>query len=525
MYTSQGRFWLTLICIGFICWPGCKQPPQQQSRPGHLPGPVANRGGVEPKVNATTYFAHGHLLERQGQFERAVVQYRKALGLQPEFLSARNRLGITLNKLGRNAEASEQFRQAIACQPELAHLHNNLGFSLYLEGLYAEAVAPLDQALALRPDFSRAHMNRALALAKLGRFDETFSELTLACDEADAYFNMGMLLSEAGRYADAAHYLENALTLSPKFDAARQQLREVSRLAAEFEAWQATQITAETPTESTEPEPEGLAQAEVAPQETVEEPAAEPLAEATSDDSTPPPDDETPPTEDYTDVVTTVPEQADTDDQLQQDSSSESVDDQTDVAMTAPEQTDAEEPFAQDPAAVPLEESTDDTNVAVAPESVAAMEADDAAELGAPQPGDSAVAEGTEVEETWPDSDELVTVDPEFMGWPDCVLLDPAALGNDVLLETDDSAGDFDAVEAWPERDPDEPVDVEVLFGLIDEAMWATDHDAGDADELWCRVNDYLFPDNTPHVPFSEQDSSGEEDIVREPGRQTPIGK
>ena len=206
---------------------------QERSAPGALP---TRRPDVMPQVNASTYVAHGHLLERQGKYEAAAVQYEKALELTPNLLMARNRLGVTLNRLGRHAEASEQFRRALARQPGLAYLHNNLGFSLYMEGRYAEAEPELARALEVSPTFPRARMNHGLALGKLGRFDEALAEFALAGNEADAYYNLSLVQADAGRYADAARSLEQALSADPGFDPARQQLREVSRLAAEQEA-------------------------------------------------------------------------------------------------------------------------------------------------------------------------------------------------------------------------------------------------------------------------------------------------
>lgn len=248
MYSTHGHVRLIFAAVFITSCVGCNQP-EQRSTLGNLPGPRV--GDTDQGVNATTYFAHAHLLERQGQFERATVQYRNALSRQPDFLSARNRLGITLNKLGRHGEATAEFLQAIADHPGLAYLHNNLGFSLYLEGKYADAKVAFEQALELKPDFARAHMNYALALARLGEHDQAFTELKQVGSESDACFNMGMMLTEAGHYADAAQYLESALALRPNFDAARQQLREVSRLAAEREAREAALATANPPS----PEP------------------------------------------------------------------------------------------------------------------------------------------------------------------------------------------------------------------------------------------------------------------------------
>jgi tetratricopeptide (TPR) repeat protein len=221
---------------------GCQQPVKTVA-----PGPA-------PRLNATTYFAHAHLLESQGNFEGAVLNYRRALALQPKFLTASNRLGITLNKLAQHREASEQFRAAIAQAPGKAYLHNNLGFSLYLEGKYEQSERVLVRALDLKPSFARARMNHALALGKLGRFEESYAELLRAGGEADALYNMAAIQTDAELFADAAQSLEKALTINPKFEAARRQLHQVARLAAENEAERARELASAQTVADVEPE-------------------------------------------------------------------------------------------------------------------------------------------------------------------------------------------------------------------------------------------------------------------------------
>jgi len=217
-----------LLC-GVLLLAGCRTESKQPA-PGALPtGRVAD---VTPRLNASTYFAHGHLLERQGDYEHAIQQYRQALALKPDFLSARNRLAIALNKLGRHGEATREFRQAVAQDPTQAYLYNNLGFSLYLENRYQEAADVLRHALELRPDYARARMNYGVVLARLGQYDQALAEFTLATSQADAYYNLGVIQTDLGDYAAAARSLESALSLDPGFDVARQQLHEVARLAA-----------------------------------------------------------------------------------------------------------------------------------------------------------------------------------------------------------------------------------------------------------------------------------------------------
>lgn len=221
----------TLFALA-ICGASCNEPDKQTAAPGELP---SGRMDEAPRIHATTYFAHGHLLERQGALDRAVDQYRKALEVQPDFSTARNRLGITLNKLGKHAEATSEFREVVRQKPDQAFLYNNLGFSLYLEENYAQAEQAFQRALALKPNFARAGMNLGLTLGRQGRFDEAFHAFRQSGDEVTAYYNLAVVQSEAGAYVEAVRSLDAALQLNPQYEPAVVQLREISQLAAQQE--------------------------------------------------------------------------------------------------------------------------------------------------------------------------------------------------------------------------------------------------------------------------------------------------
>jgi tetratricopeptide (TPR) repeat protein len=235
-----------LMAAGAVlaCSLGCQTQPRHEA-PGALPSGL--KADVTPRLNAATHFAYAHLLERQGNLEQAVEQYRQALDETPNFVSGRNSLGIALNKLGRHAEAIAEFQKAIHDAPNSALLHNNLGFSLYLEGRFEEAAGELKQAIALKPDFPRAHMNYGVVLAALSQYDQALTEFCLATSKAEAYYNLGVVYGEAGEFAGAARALETALRLNPNFDAAREQLRVVAHRAAEAEAAPAATVAEADP--------------------------------------------------------------------------------------------------------------------------------------------------------------------------------------------------------------------------------------------------------------------------------------
>ncbi len=281
MPRTNQNVWLGCAGVAALALTGC-QSSQPAAAPGALPNDAsatAGRPDKTPTINASTYFAHGHLLERQGAFDRALEQYRRVLELQPDFIGVRNRMGITLNKLGKHADATTQFKLALQKQPNSAYLHNNLGFSLFLEKRYDEARPAFEKALELKPDFSRARMNYGVTLGKLGSYDQAFEQFTKVCAPADAYYNLGVILTEAGSYGEAARNLEQALAINPKLDAARVQLNDVARLAADVDAQM--KAIADAKAAAAPPTP--------APAVVIAEPTpAEPAAILTSDDTTPP---------------------------------------------------------------------------------------------------------------------------------------------------------------------------------------------------------------------------------------------
>lgn len=226
------------IATALFCAACTQTSSKTPANPGELPGSRADSNAKPAAINATTFFAHGHLLERQGNLAKAVTQYEAAIQAQPDFVTAINRLGVTLNKLGRHPEATAQFHRAISLAPRVAYLYNNLGFSLYLQDELDSAEAALRKSLEIKPDFSRASMNLGMTLAKLGRFDEALDAFRTGAggDEATAYYNLAVMQGETGRFTVAVRSLNRALEINPRLDAAQQYMSEIAETAAAQEA-------------------------------------------------------------------------------------------------------------------------------------------------------------------------------------------------------------------------------------------------------------------------------------------------
>src|SRR2546427_13008970 len=99
----------------------------------------ASAGPVETAQEA---FARAVSLQRAGDFEGAIREYRAALAQEPANFEARSNLGVALAHIGHFEEAIDAYRQALQSAPPVAsnRLLTNLGLAYYKSGQLEEAV-------------------------------------------------------------------------------------------------------------------------------------------------------------------------------------------------------------------------------------------------------------------------------------------------------------------------------------------------------------------------------------------------
>jgi tetratricopeptide (TPR) repeat protein len=127
---------------------------------------------------------------------------------------------------GQYDAALRQLDGAKASGGSPAAVENLRGLALLMKGDAAKALAAFDAALKLEPTLSEARLNRGLALLHLGRFADSSTELQKAyADEtsplrADAAYHNAIALDRLGKPKEAEEWLDRALKLNGKLDAA-----------------------------------------------------------------------------------------------------------------------------------------------------------------------------------------------------------------------------------------------------------------------------------------------------------------
>ena len=151
-------------------------------------------------MRAFVLWQHGVQLHLQGNFTHAIEKFRESIALHPT-AEAHTYLGWTLSQLGRFAEAIAECRAAIRLDPDFGNPYNDIGVYLIEQGRKYEAI----------PWFQRA--------IKARRY----------CCYQFAHFNLGRVMLEEGKIAQAKRSFERALEHDPGYEPAREGLELIRR--------------------------------------------------------------------------------------------------------------------------------------------------------------------------------------------------------------------------------------------------------------------------------------------------------
>jgi tetratricopeptide (TPR) repeat protein len=135
-----------------------------------LPG-YARLYALNPGDRATVLH-YGYCLEHSGDVERAVLRYREALALDPDFLEAHVDLAGVLWRLGDFDGALLHARKAVEIGPAHPYAVRILGTALLNLNRVEEAKVQLRKALELLPGFALAELDLAFALLLAGEMEE-----------------------------------------------------------------------------------------------------------------------------------------------------------------------------------------------------------------------------------------------------------------------------------------------------------------------------------------------------------------
>jgi lipoprotein NlpI len=155
-----------------------------------------------------------------GNYEKAIADYDKAIGLKPDYDEAYNNRGVAYDNVGNPRQAILDYSMAIRLDPQYAEAYNNRSGSYEDLGDHERALADINRAIALDPDIPEYFNNRGNVYSSVGDFDSAIRDYNKAIEMnpnyANAFNGRGNAYSYGkGEYENAIRDYSKALELNP----------------------------------------------------------------------------------------------------------------------------------------------------------------------------------------------------------------------------------------------------------------------------------------------------------------------
>ena len=195
---------------------------------GFLEPKVATDRGMEYALKALELddsLAEAHtsmavaLANQKWDWKGAETEYRRALKLNPSYVSAHHWYGIhLLIPLRRWDEGIREMREAERLDPFSTIIAANMGVALFYSGREQEGIGQLRHVLEMDPDSSYVHANLGDFLVSMSQVEEGMTEVerAIALQPDDLQYKpyLAQACVAAGRKADADRVLDDLLIAS-----------------------------------------------------------------------------------------------------------------------------------------------------------------------------------------------------------------------------------------------------------------------------------------------------------------------
>ena len=178
--------------------------------------------------NFVLYNLYGAILADKKNFDKAILNYKKSLEINPNYAEGHNNLGITFFKLGKFIDSINCYQRAIKIKKNFSKPYNNLGLVYKELEKFNESIDSYQQAIKINPDYAEAHNNLGVTFKKIGEITKSIDSYKRAIQinpsYAEAYNNIGNSYNVSQKIDDAILNYKKAIKLNKKFPEAYSNL-------------------------------------------------------------------------------------------------------------------------------------------------------------------------------------------------------------------------------------------------------------------------------------------------------------
>ena len=126
------------------------------------------------------------------------------------------------------------YQKSIAVHPT-AEAYTFLAWTLHFQGKLEDAIEECKKAIEVDPDFGNPYNDIGAYLIELGRYDDAIPWLERAVDAKRydprhfPHYNLGRVYLAKEMYNRAREHFEAALRIEPRYELAREALRDIRR--------------------------------------------------------------------------------------------------------------------------------------------------------------------------------------------------------------------------------------------------------------------------------------------------------
>ena len=190
--------------------------------------PELNQGFVHGKKasrfkqdSAEMHNAQGVTHAKSGQYDLAIVDFNKALELDPAYAEAYSNRGLTYDSKGEYERAIKDYNIAIEINPDFAEAYNNRGLAYGENGKHDQALQDFSKAIELKQNYTIAYSNRGAVYSAKGEHDQAIKNCNIAIqidpNYAEPYNNRGNAYRNKGEVNLAIRDYTKAIELKQDF--------------------------------------------------------------------------------------------------------------------------------------------------------------------------------------------------------------------------------------------------------------------------------------------------------------------
>ena len=130
--------------------------------------------------DAEFYNNRGIAYDKEGLYDQAILDYNKALKINPRYAEAYNNRGVAYRRKGQYDRAISDYNKALEINPRDAEAYNNRGVAYSNKGQYDQAISDYNEALEINPRFAEGYYGRGICYYYQKQYDKSWGEVNKA---------------------------------------------------------------------------------------------------------------------------------------------------------------------------------------------------------------------------------------------------------------------------------------------------------------------------------------------------------